>query len=200
MQCSAQFSSNALTRWIGYQWPQQKDNNLTLIKLNGINYNETQIKQSMFVSINKINNNDIHFYNAIRLLLQINYVFSFSSFYHDFTSINATKHDKLLFDQLKKARIHEVKPLDVLANKINYLYNITDDQLLLRLPIKTKIPNFSRHHLRPQTVVIAQLLTEKDYKALYWNNYFDFRLYLLGKQVDTLDRQFYEMQFEKYAT
>eukprot|EP00483_Globobulimina_turgida_P003342 UN03348 len=162
------YLSNALTRWIGYQFHKPYGGRRKLEDRirsrfphrTGRKYGRRiSSYDGMMINMDEINDekNDINFYNAIQFMMQTDYVLPLST----------------TFDPLHGVDITEI--WNVSLSDICKHFGLDNSQYFkqwLHEHDKTKNRN-----------VFMSYLSEKDFKALYKYNYFDNRLYELSKYI-----------------
>eukprot|EP01084_Bolivina_argentea_P278468 475742_1 len=170
------YSSNAITKWIGYEWQ-----NVSVIDGNH--------EQGLFVSSDEFK--ELYFYNAINLLLQIDYVLNFASFNNDISAVKAIQTDELninhnMFENIinctEKTQINESMIWNVFAKHMNRHFNV---QNIFTVGDSVSVNS------RKSTQRFADSMTENDWRALYKANYFDFRLYSFAKYIARIDLRYY---------
>eukprot|EP01084_Bolivina_argentea_P156849 273321_1 len=166
------YSSNAVTKWIGYEWK-----NATLVK------SPAEILESVSVLTTDINKNDIHFGNAVKLLLEIDFVLPFASYKHDESVIKALKYSNTWFDDDIVYKLSQI-------GDDNSMWKILSEELKKHFNSTRNMFRWSQRQSQYKTE--NDILTENDWKTLYQQNYFDFRLYFLSKWIEKVDLIFYE--------
>eukprot|EP01084_Bolivina_argentea_P156850 273322_1 len=170
------YSSNGITKWIGYEWKNGKR----------VKY-PNDIVESMYVSTIDSNKNDIHFGNAIKLLLEIDYVLNFAAYDNDTSVIKALKYSNKRFDDNIVHKFSEI-------GGHNSMWIILSEELKKHFNSTRNIFSWSqRKSKHKNTIQSYDLLTENDWKTLYQQNYFDFRLYFLSKWIEKVDLIFYQV-------
>ena len=169
------YSSNAIMRWIGYEW---RDANKVRVR--------GEITESMSELTEKVNANDVHFYNAIKMLLQIDYVLNFASYQNDSSMLNAMEYASKQFDSNLISTHHgigdDASMWSVLSDHLSKHFNGAE---LFRWPGRRLWKHVYHKNINPDW------LTDKDWKTLYDQNYFDFRLYFLAKYIEKVDLIYY---------
>ena len=174
------YASNGITRWLGYEWD---------VTDPAKNINGPQIVQPLEIDVRDFNVNDIHFYNAIRLLLQIDYVLPFASYDEDMSAIKACKYgdlENLVFGSktIEIATLDDDGVWNVFARAINKHFHIKDKQIF---EWKSQAKRSGR---KGSSGKLADKLEEEDWKILYEMNYYDFRLYSLSKYIGEVDAEY----------
>merc|ERR1712232_1529805 len=127
-----------------------------------------------------VNGNDVHFYNAIKLLLQIDFVLNFASYPNDSSTLHAMEYESKDFDADIVSKYNGIGTNDtmwsVLSAQLNRYF---DEKDAFQWPQRR-----SRVYSRTKSVTAVDLLTDKDWQTLYNQNYFDFRLYFLAKYIE----------------
>ena len=176
------YGNNALTKWIGFEHQTQITHGTDIVDI----FDTEKIDLMNSSSIN-----DKHFYNAINVLLQIDFVCNFASYPNDTSSIMANKYGSNYNDSVVNSFTIINDPSNVnsmwniFASFLNKYYNITYFQWEdVERKEHENDPNW-----RPS--VITSALSPKDWRTLYQQNYWDFRLYSMAKWIQTIDAQFY---------
>lgn len=170
------YLSNAMTKWLGYEWDKDPSS-----------INSANIPESLGVDVRDINANDIHFYNALRLLLEIDYVAPFASYPDDNSASKACKYEPELENVQEGSDIIEIVSDDkngiwnILARAMNRHYNI--DNNLFKWE--------GRRSKQGSTTTLADKISESDWKIIYDMNYYDFRLYSLAKYITKVDSEYH---------
>eukprot|EP01084_Bolivina_argentea_P134028 236483_1 len=177
------YASNALTRWIGYEFSSREITNNELMK-------------GMLAHKDVINSDDIHFYNAIQLMLRVDYVLNFASYgeSEDDSTVSAIKNgtDSREFKGFERILLADVTRI-MDGNNAKSVWNML--QRHLNEHYETNVFDWNRRR-SPRKNNVFDLLTGDDWNALYKENYFDFRLYALAKQIGNIDVEYDQMRVE----
>jgi len=157
------YMNNAVTRWIGYEWPKDSKMNHK-IKFSRIMRKRKDGNAGVNAPIREMNGirNDIHFYNAIQFLLQTDYVFSVSSLFE------SKENSKMIWNKLLK---------DICKH-----FGLSEDKYF-RAWLHERDQTLNRKNL-------ISYLSRKDIGTLHKYNYFDFKLYELSKYIAQSDLTF----------
>ena len=176
------YGNNAITRWLGYQYKKKIKTRLDII-------------QSFDAERKEINYpNDIHFYNAINNLFQIDFVLNFASYPDDISSIIANKKgdefykDNLMLNEYTKMidSNNNNSMWNIFAKFANKYYNMewfTFDNILKQQKATT-------NNWKPIEMAV-EVFSDRDWKSLYNENYWDFKLYSMAKWIQMVDAKFY---------
>lgn len=183
------YTSNAMTKWLGYEWNVDDPSSI----------NTAQVPESLRIDIRDFNANDIHFYNALRLLLEIDYVLPFASYSDDISSKKACKYETDLENVQNGSEI-----IQIISDDENGIWNIFARSMNRHFNIdmgedgKDGLFKWTKSG-RPRGVTsnLESKLQEMDWKALYNMNYYDFRLYSLAKYIAEVDKEYHVRFLEK---
>lgn len=172
------YASNLIVRWLGYEWSHSD--------VNG----RDALLEALSVGVDVISNNDTHFFNAAALLLQIDYVLPFASYDDDVSAIEATKYAQKAFENVNV----NVGFPQIIDEDESAIWNVFARQMNRHFGIAQNLEVFSfskKGGNTGKTSAFVEAITEKDWKALYEQNYFDFRLYSLAIDIAHADEQYH---------
>eukprot|EP00483_Globobulimina_turgida_P006192 UN06202 len=159
-----------------------------------------ELMKGMLAHSTIINNEDIHFKNAVELLLRVDYVLNFATYGKDDSARNVLKY--VTKYGLNDSDIQPFWIENILANRTR-IQDPNNNKSIWNMFAAHMNQHFDANvfdwnrdliaNLAPGKNELFDLLTAEDWKTLYRENYFDFRLYSLSKVIGQIDVQFHQM-------
>ena len=128
---------------------------------------------------------ELYFYNAINLLLEIDYVLNFGSYDNEMSKVVLESFPNMAQQTTKIVNGNNI--WSVFIDHLNHHFNVEN-----MFELKSENGKYYSS--------LLALLTENDWTALYKANYFDFRLYSLAKHIGQIDLEYYNNVYTAKGT
>ena len=187
-----QYSSNAITKWIGYEFDK-------------LELEKTEFIEGLERDYHVVKERDIDFYNAVWYMLQIDYVLPFASYEDDISAVNAIKWNDEGHNMAQDMGLSMGSDFRTIVERDDkMIWNIWSRDMsthfgmdwklgLFRINKETEFLGKRKETDKPRlrTSSLVRDLKDQDWETLYEENVWDYKLYALSKFIADVDSEYH---------